>query len=734
MTEQEKRDLTQEIVQSVLQSLKSNSVSISQLTEVQGMPESAYIELDGGRKIMLGKLRSYIQTAIMDNAVYPAISTIGSSGGGEASVVNFNGVVSGDFNLDTYEILLKNAAGTVLSVIDLKPIVVNGRKVDDMSNFELLEGYINNELVFKKSTTAGYITTGYIWVNPGDVVVFTGQRSSGLPSIVGYSDNLGNDATILLGSTSYTDSTLRYTEEVVVIPSDREAPISFIRCQSIKEGTGSPSAPAMSVVIHRENINTEVTEVVNEGSTTIIENPAVRLAKTVFVPHGKKIMLCGGWFSAEANGWDKLLEDMTGVEVVNKSYEGGSIRNVIISRILDASASKPHGSLFWSSSEKRDTFYDYGAIIICCNSDKDVLLDEAVYKSRSLESYKEDTSWNNESDYASCWDFVIKQLKAWGSDSQTAELKTTYNGGTYTYTDECAKNQVQILVCSHWNPGLKTFNDTSRKLAVRHNVAYCELDNELGFSEGDEVFATLLTDQNKTTPKEGWYNRSVLHSQFVYISNGAPGAKTIKKDNKTWGLNVLRASSTIDFGYGKITKRNGDEVYLPWIQLAIATAVAKCIRHQPFVITEYENPWVDMNASATPAESETPKEWIAIREERYYYNGEIGNRNQIISLGLQDDYLESITTGAYAYPLSADNLYLRLNSAVENGKVPILKAKLKRPNGTYVDVLITMFKDENDIFTGTQELSNGYTAEATVSQPQPGQINGTQKIIYSLNQ
>ena len=47
MTESEK----QQIVNLVLQALKTNSLSINQLTDIDRLPDDAYIEISGGRKI-----------------------------------------------------------------------------------------------------------------------------------------------------------------------------------------------------------------------------------------------------------------------------------------------------------------------------------------------------------------------------------------------------------------------------------------------------------------------------------------------------------------------------------------------------------------------------------------------------------------------------------------------------------------------------------------------------------
>lgn len=68
MTEIEKR----EIVSSVLQSLRTNSARIIDLTRVSSLPDDSYIELSEGRRIRLSDFKRHI----MDEEVYPAILSI----------------------------------------------------------------------------------------------------------------------------------------------------------------------------------------------------------------------------------------------------------------------------------------------------------------------------------------------------------------------------------------------------------------------------------------------------------------------------------------------------------------------------------------------------------------------------------------------------------------------------------------------------------------------------------
>lgn len=58
MTESEK----QQIISLVLQALKTNSLTIEQLTSVNELPDDAYIEISGGCKISCGDLKKMFQS------------------------------------------------------------------------------------------------------------------------------------------------------------------------------------------------------------------------------------------------------------------------------------------------------------------------------------------------------------------------------------------------------------------------------------------------------------------------------------------------------------------------------------------------------------------------------------------------------------------------------------------------------------------------------------------------
>jgi len=443
MTATERQGIISDVVQSVLQSLRTNSARIVDLTRVTSLPANSYIELSDGKRIKADDLANAIQTRILNEAVYPIISTLTPGEGGEYV---FDGVTSGTFNEENNTIELKNAAGEVISTIDLSSLI-------------------------------------------------------------------------------------------------------------------------------------------SEGGQSSVATASIELANKVFVPDGKKIILFGASFAGPNNGWDKILQDITGIEVINNAVGGTKINSYTVARLLNANQAQPHGSLFMVNN--RDVFDDIGAVVIMYTHNNDVLLNEVDYKTRTVAWYKSNYINQNgsavsiqtgeEIDFASAWDFVIKQLKEWCEERSTVQDTITVNNNTASRQNDLVNNQLQILILSHWLPSRSVYNESSRKLAKRHGVAYCPLDTELGFTKEDMIHATIQYDGNSGVPKEGDYNRSVIHSEFVNVSGTRPVGRTETIDNIIWGWHPQTISSSIDYGYGKIEARDGSKKYVPWIQLAIAAAVCRSV-------------------------------------------------------------------------------------------------------------------------------------------------------------
>lgn len=426
---------------------------------------------------------------------------------------------------------------------------------------------LNNIL---ESGTHHYPMTDFIPVEQGDTVIFSGDRGALIPFIVGYNSAKENPQE-LLGDNLLGGEGTQVSNYSIVIPSG----VHFIKCCAKEEGHPSGLKYKMTIKVW----NTHVLKNIVTGLET------TELAKRVFIPKGKKIMVLGASFASTSNGWDKILQDTTGIEVINKAVGSTNLSSHVVPRLLDASISQPHGSLFMK--DNKDIFDDIGAVIIMYTHNQDILLSEAEYKSRDAKWYRDNYSQQVSGDIKSSWDYVIKQLKEWSGEHHNITDNITVDGIIASRENDIVDNQLQILICSHWLPSRAIYNESSRKLAERHGLAYCPLDKELGFTKDDKVHGTFQTDQNGHVATEGYYNRSVLHSEFVNVATSGnenvPIGRTERIDGIIWGWHPQQISESLNYGYGKVTTRDGTEMYVPWIQQALSQAIISCLNYCPII-------------------------------------------------------------------------------------------------------------------------------------------------------
>ena len=112
------------------------------------------------------------------------------------------------------------------------------------SNFEITHEFFTPNGT-AASASGGYDMTGYIPVKDGDIIVFSGDRSPGIPFMMGFADNMGNGGSVLLGNFDATDySNLNVTEEEVTIP----AGIAYVRCSARNTSMAGWASRNMSVI------------------------------------------------------------------------------------------------------------------------------------------------------------------------------------------------------------------------------------------------------------------------------------------------------------------------------------------------------------------------------------------------------------------------------------------------------------------------------------------------------
>ena len=148
----------------------------------------------------------------------------------------------------------------------------------DYSEFEITHEYFTRTGT-APSGSGGYSMTGFIPVKSGDVIVFSGDRSPGIPFIMGYADKEGNGATVLLGNFDATDyGNLNVTDEEVTIP----AGITFVRCSARNTSLPNWASCNMSVVKRAFNIEEQTLRIFTVGnsfSADVVESFLYDMAK-----------------------------------------------------------------------------------------------------------------------------------------------------------------------------------------------------------------------------------------------------------------------------------------------------------------------------------------------------------------------------------------------------------------------------------------------------------------------
>lgn len=148
-------------------------------------------------------------------------------------------VSAGPNNDNQYKFYYLNALRISAHCIDIPEMPET-----DFSKYEITHEFFTPDGV-ATSSSGGYDMTGYIPVRKGDVIVISGDRSPGIPFIMGYSDKEGNGATVLLGNFDQNDhNDLQVTEKEVTIPEG----IVYVRCSARNTSLPGWAGRNMSVI------------------------------------------------------------------------------------------------------------------------------------------------------------------------------------------------------------------------------------------------------------------------------------------------------------------------------------------------------------------------------------------------------------------------------------------------------------------------------------------------------
>lgn len=170
-----------------------------------------------------------------------------------------------------------------------------------------------------------------------------------------------------------------------------------------------------------------------------------------------------------------------------------------------------------------EEFDEMDALVIMHVHEKDVFNED-----RLKENYKDYRLPFDTSDYASCYDYVIKRYI-----SDCYNLKDDKR--SKYYGTKFGKPAV-IVLCTHWNDSRKIFNSSVRKLAEKWGLPVVEFDKYIGFSSnhkhpvtGDSYSLIFTGDKQIVHDRaQGWHPQHGENS-FLQRRMAAIFADTMRK-------------------------------------------------------------------------------------------------------------------------------------------------------------------------------------------------------------
>lgn len=208
------------------------------------------------------------------------------------------------------------------------------------------------------------------------------------------------------------------------------------------------------------------------------------------------ILLSGASFAEPSNTWFEMGCRALGARPINRAIGGESIANTA-NRMAD-------GSLY-SPAE----FDSIDAFVIMQVHEKDVFYSDSL-----KDDYTDYRLPFDNSDYAACYDYVIKRYI-----SECYNQK--FNPASRYYGSPYGKPAV-IVLCTHWNDGRPLFNATIRKLAEKWGLPVVEFDKYIGFSQNAKhpvtggQFSRIFTGDSQVVhgKTHGWHPQ---HGEDSYI-------------------------------------------------------------------------------------------------------------------------------------------------------------------------------------------------------------------------
>ena len=216
----------------------------------------------------------------------------------------------------------------------------------DYSEFQITHEYFTPDGV-APSSSGGYDMTGYIPVKEGDVIVISGDRSPGIPFMMGYTDNAGNGATILLGDFDVNNwDDIQVIGKEITIPAD----IAYVRCSARNTSVPGWAVRNLSVIkrtLTEEEHVVRILCVGNSFSADVVESYLYDMADA----SGIKLVIgnaCRGGHGLRQQ-WLDIVDNISDTEYRKINYDrkysittGHSLYDILIDEPWDVITFQQH--------------------------------------------------------------------------------------------------------------------------------------------------------------------------------------------------------------------------------------------------------------------------------------------------------------------------------------------------------------------------------------------------------
>lgn len=208
-----------------------------------------------------------------------------------------------------------------------------------------------------------------------------------------------------------------------------------------------------------------------EAVVKIYDNPVYGKDKMAFIIGASITIDANGWFqnACRQSGYKGINVAVSGISIMhdaNKIWRGTLYTEEELENMDVFIISHTHNYNILTPDKLRNTVADYENGLDPTDSNQ--------YVVPITPGNAQGTTINVAANYAMAYDYLIKKYM---DDCYKLRLKS----GSKYYGTKCGKLP-KIIICSYWQDDYVVFNESSKLLAKKFNLTYCDFANNSGFS------------------------------------------------------------------------------------------------------------------------------------------------------------------------------------------------------------------------------------------------------------